>query len=85
MLVGAWGGMWLYRLVMRPVRRHELRVSNGLENTQTRCLRGCKVYVSPTDVSLTKSSWMLRPIYDLSLVLIIPHRCVPTLDRIRGS
>ncbi len=37
----------------------------------------CRVDVSPTDVSPTKSSWMLRPLYDLSLGIIIPDQCVP--------
>jgi hypothetical protein len=38
----------------------------------------CRVNVSPTNVSPTESSWMLRPLYDVSLGLIIPDRCVPT-------
>ncbi len=41
------------------------------------------VDVSPTDVSLTKSSWMLRPLNKASLGYIAPDRCVPTLDRIK--
>ncbi len=41
----------------------------------------CRVYVSPTDVSLTESSWMLRPLNKASLGYFAPDRCVPTLDR----
>jgi hypothetical protein len=43
--------------------------------------RQCRVDVSPTNVSLTENSWILQPSYYLSLGLIIPDRCVPSLDR----
>ncbi len=38
--------------------------------------------MSPTDVSLTENSWMLRPLNKASLRYCAPDRCVPTLDRI---
>jgi hypothetical protein len=41
----------------------------------------CRVDVSPTDVSPTESSWMLRPLNKASLECCVPDRCVPTLDR----
>jgi hypothetical protein len=44
------------------------------------CIRGCSVDVSPTDVSPTESSWMLRPLKKASLGYCVPDRCVPTLD-----
>jgi hypothetical protein len=37
--------------------------------------------VSPTDVSLTESSWMLRPLNKASHGCCVPDRFVPTLDR----
>jgi hypothetical protein len=37
--------------------------------------------VSPTDVSPTESSWMLRPLNKASLGYYALDRCVPTLDR----
>ncbi len=42
---------------------------------------GCRVDVSPTDVSLAESSWMLRPLNQSSLEYFVPDRCVLTLDR----
>ncbi len=42
--------------------------------------KGCRVDVSPTNVSQTKSSWMLRPLNKASLGYCVPDRCVPTLD-----
>ncbi len=42
----------------------------------------CRVDVSPTDVSPTKNSWMLRPLNKASLGYCVPDRCVPTLDRV---
>ncbi len=42
-----------------------------------------RVDVSPTDVSLTESSWMLRPLNKASLGYFPPDQCVPTLDRIK--
>jgi hypothetical protein len=42
---------------------------------------GCRVDVSPTNVSPTESSWMLRPLNKASLEYCVPDRCVPTLDR----
>ncbi len=44
-------------------------------------LQPCRVDVSPTDVSPTESSWMLRPLNKASLEYCVPDRCVPTLDR----
>ncbi len=38
--------------------------------------------MSPTNVSPTESPWMLRPLYNLSLGLVSPDRCIPTLDGI---
>ncbi len=46
---------------------------------------GCRVDVSPTDVSPTESSWMLRPLNKASLGYCVPDRCVPTLDRTRSA
>ncbi len=43
---------------------------------------GCRVDVSPTDVSPTESSWMLRPLNKLSLGYYVPDRSVPTLDHV---
>ena len=43
----------------------------------------CRVDVSPTDVSPTESSWMLRPLNKASLGYCVPDRCVPTLDRVK--
>ena len=40
-----------------------------------------RVDVSPTDVSPTENSWMLRPLNKASLRYCVPDRCVPTLDR----
>ncbi len=37
--------------------------------------------MSPTDVSPTESSWMLRPLNKASLEYCVPDQCVPTLDR----
>jgi hypothetical protein len=37
--------------------------------------------VSPTNVSPTENSWMLRPLNKASLEYCVPDRCVPTLDR----
>jgi hypothetical protein len=45
----------------------------------------CRVDVSPTDVSLTKNSWMLHPLNKASLGYCAPDRCVPTLDRIKDG
>ncbi len=42
-----------------------------------------RVDVSPTDVSPTESSWMLRPLNKASLGYCVPNRCVPTLDRVK--
>jgi len=42
----------------------------------------CRVDVSPTDVSPTESSWMLRPLNKASLGYCVPDQSVPTLDRI---
>ncbi len=39
----------------------------------------CRDNVYLSDVSPNKNSWILRPLYYLSLGLIIPDRCVPTL------
>ncbi len=41
--------------------------------------------VSPTDVSPTKNSWMLRPWNKASLGHCVPDRCVPTLDRVKHA
>jgi hypothetical protein len=41
---------------------------------------GCRVDVSPTNVSLTENLWMLRPLYYLSLGLIFLDRCILSLD-----
>jgi hypothetical protein len=38
--------------------------------------------VSPTDVSPTENSWIMRPLNKASLVYCVPDQCVPTLDRI---
>ncbi len=38
--------------------------------------------MSPTDVSPTENSWMLRPWNKASLGHCVPDRCVPTLDRV---
>jgi hypothetical protein len=38
--------------------------------------------VSPTDVSPTENSWMLRPLNKVSLGYCVPDQCVPTLDLI---
>jgi len=43
----------------------------------------CRVDVSPTDVSPTENSWMLRPWNKASLGHCVPDRCVPTLDRVK--
>ncbi len=40
----------------------------------------CRVDVSPTDVSPTESSWMLRLWNKASLGYCAPDQCVPTLD-----
>jgi hypothetical protein len=42
-----------------------------------------RVDVSPTDVSPTENSWMLRPLNIASLGYCAPDRCVPTLDRVK--
>jgi hypothetical protein len=42
-----------------------------------------RVDVSPTDVSLTENSWMLRPFNKASLGYCVPDQCVPTLDRVK--
>ena len=39
-----------------------------------------RVDVSPTDVSPTENSWMLRPLNKASLGYCVPDQCVPTLD-----
>jgi hypothetical protein len=52
--------------------------SDLIERSDTRL---CRVYVSPTDVSPTDSSWMLQPLNKASLAYYAPDRCVPTLDR----
>jgi hypothetical protein len=41
----------------------------------------CRVDVSPTDVSPTENSWMLRPLNKASLGYCVPDQCAPTLDR----
>jgi hypothetical protein len=46
---------------------------------------GCRVDVSPTDVSPTENSWMLRPLNKASLGHCVPDRCVPTLDRVKHA
>ena len=43
----------------------------------------CRVDVSPTDVSPTENSLMLRPWNKASLGHCVPDRCVPTLDRVK--
>ncbi len=57
----------------------------GVEGNAKLCLvtQVCRVDVSPTDVSLTESSWMLRPLNKASLEYCVPDWCVPTLDRVR--
>ena len=42
-----------------------------------------RVDVSPTDVSPTENSCMLRPLNKASLGYCAPDRCVPTLDHVR--
>jgi hypothetical protein len=42
----------------------------------------CRVDVSPTDVSPTENSWMLRPLNKASPGYCVPDRCVLTLDRV---
>ncbi len=42
-----------------------------------------RVDVSPTDMSPTENSWMLRPLNKASLGYCVPDQCVPTLDRVR--
>ncbi len=39
--------------------------------------------MSPTDVSPTESSWMLRPLNKASLGYCVPDQCVPILDRVK--
>ncbi len=39
--------------------------------------------MSPSDVSPTKNSWMLRPLNKASLGYCVPDRCVPTMDRVK--
>ncbi len=39
--------------------------------------------VSPIEVSPNKISWIWRPLYYLSLGLIIPDQCVPILDHLK--
>ncbi len=46
-------------------------------------IHGFKDDVYPTDVSRNENSEILRPLHYLSLGLIIPDRCVPTLDRMK--
>ncbi len=46
-------------------------------------LTHCRVDVSPTDVSLTENSWMLRPLNKASLGYCATDQCVPTLDRVK--
>jgi hypothetical protein len=41
------------------------------------CKHGCKDDVSLTDVSLNENCWILRILYYLSLVLIIPDPICP--------
>jgi hypothetical protein len=41
------------------------------------CNSGCRVDVSPTDVSPAENSWMLRPLNKASLGYYAPDRCVP--------
>ncbi len=41
--------------------------------------------MSPTDVSPTESSWMLRPLNKASLGYCVPDRCVPTLDCVSSA
>ncbi len=45
-------------------------------------MEGCRVDVSPIDVSPSESSWMLRPLNKASLGYCAPDRCVRTLDRV---
>ncbi len=44
---------------------------------------GCRVEVSPTDVSPTENSWMLRLLNKASLGYCVPDQCFPTLDRVK--
>ncbi len=44
---------------------------------------GCRVDVSPTNVSPTENSWMLRPLNKASLGYCVPDRCVPALDLVK--
>jgi hypothetical protein len=39
--------------------------------------------VSPIEVSPNQKSWISYPLYDLTLGLIIPDRCVPILDTMK--
>jgi hypothetical protein len=39
--------------------------------------------VSPTDVSPTENSWMLRPLNKTSLKYCVTDQCVPNLDRVK--
>jgi hypothetical protein len=41
--------------------------------------------VSPTNVSPTENSWMLRSLNKVSLGYCVPDRCVPTLDRVKNG
>jgi hypothetical protein len=43
----------------------------------------CRVDVSPTDVSPTENSWLMRPLNKESLEYCVPDRCFPTLDRVK--
>ncbi len=55
---------------------------DGKLRPYTHLLNHCRVDVSPTDVSLTESSWMLRPLNKLSLGYYASDRFVPTLDHV---
>jgi hypothetical protein len=57
----------------------------GITSSETACMSrpGCRVDVSPTDVSLIENSWMSRPLNKASLGYCAPDRCVPTLDCVK--
>jgi hypothetical protein len=60
---------------------HSLHTHNLIQLLIPSHISRCRVDVSPTDVSPTKSSWMLRNWNKASLGYYAPDRCVPTLDR----
>ncbi len=67
-----------YCMWLRIKMEESERLMRSLKRTRD-TFSSCKDDDTPTDVSPNKKPSILRPLYYLSIALIIPDRCVPTV------